>query len=76
MCKNLYIPAMVERALSEGFHSPGWDFILGRQLLSRLGKSGRKKPKKTQKKNHLKLMKTVDCELLPDRARGYRETRY
>lgn len=43
MCKNLYIPAMVERALSEGFHSPGWDFILGRQLLSRLGKSGRKK---------------------------------
>lgn len=49
MCKNLYIPAMVERALSEGFHSPGWDFILGRQLLSRLGKSGRKKNKKKQK---------------------------
>lgn len=69
MCKNLYIPAMVERALSEGFRSPGWDFILGRQLLSRLGKSGRKK-------KHLKLMKTVDCELLPDRARGYRETCY
>lgn len=65
MCKNLYIPAMVERALSEGFHSPGWDFILGRQLLSRLGKSGRKKQNKT-----------VDRELLPDRARGYRETCY
>jgi len=52
-----YVPAVVECALSEGLHPPGRDFILGRQLLSRLGKSGRKL---------FSLGKAIYCEFLFD----------
>lgn len=33
--KGRCIPAVVERALSEGLHPAGWDFILRRPLRSR-----------------------------------------